>query len=212
MVRVLAGYLRRHHIGLLALFVAMSGTAYAATLPRNSVGAAQLKANAVTAAKVRNGSLRRADFAKGQLPRGAAGPRGATGASGPRGLQGSRGPQGPAGADGSALAAGLVTTSGQLVGFSGNTNFGFVTVARNATAGVGHYCVGLTPDLAPFVNILAINVSAIQSPGITGVPVAFQTTQDTASCPSLQLGVVTQVVTAGAVTASDDVWFALSAN
>ena len=86
-----ASYLRRHHIGMLALFIALSGTAYAATLPRNSVGTAQLKKNAVTTAKVQNRSLLATDFKSGQLP---AGPRGAQGA------QGAQGPQGPAGAAG----------------------------------------------------------------------------------------------------------------
>ena len=90
-------YLRRHHIGLLALFFALSGTAYAATLPRNSVGTAQLKRNAVTSAKVRNGSLLRADFRAGQLPQGPAGPRGLTGATGPAGPTGPAGATGPAG-------------------------------------------------------------------------------------------------------------------
>jgi hypothetical protein len=37
----LVSYLRRHHIGLVALCIALTGTAYAATLPRNSVGPAQ---------------------------------------------------------------------------------------------------------------------------------------------------------------------------
>jgi hypothetical protein len=39
----LVSYLRRHHIGLLALCIALTGTAYAATLPKNSVGSKQLK-------------------------------------------------------------------------------------------------------------------------------------------------------------------------
>lgn len=91
MSKAIVGYLRRHHIGLLALFFALSGTAYAATLPRNSVGTAQLKRNAVTSAKVRNGSLLRIDFRAGQLPAGPVGPRGLTGATGPAG------PAGPAG-------------------------------------------------------------------------------------------------------------------
>src|SRR3954451_16327990 len=82
MSKSLAGYLRRHHVGLLALFMAMSGTAYAATLPRNSVGTAQLKANAVTSAKVKNGSLRLSDFARGHLPPSLAGPQGAAGGGG----------------------------------------------------------------------------------------------------------------------------------
>jgi hypothetical protein len=52
-----ASYLRRHHVGMLALFLALSGTAYAATLPRNSVGTAQLKKNAVTAPKVKKNAV-----------------------------------------------------------------------------------------------------------------------------------------------------------
>ncbi len=72
-----ASYFRRHHIGMLALFIALSGTAYAATLPRNSVGTAQLKRNAVTGAKVKNSSLLAADFKAGQLPAGARGAQGA---------------------------------------------------------------------------------------------------------------------------------------
>jgi hypothetical protein len=101
---------------MLALFVALSGTAYAATLPRNSVGTAQLKRNAVTSAKVKPRSLLGSDFRRGQLPAGPQGPqgpqgpagargpegatgaRGAEGATGARGAEGQRGPQGPAGA------------------------------------------------------------------------------------------------------------------
>jgi hypothetical protein len=52
-----ASYLRRHHVGMLALFLALSGTAYAATLPRNSVGTAQLKRNAVTAPKIKKNAV-----------------------------------------------------------------------------------------------------------------------------------------------------------
>lgn len=52
-----ASYLRRHHVGMLALFIALSGTAYAATLPRNSVGTAQLKKNAVTAPKIKKNAV-----------------------------------------------------------------------------------------------------------------------------------------------------------
>jgi len=81
-------YLRQHHVGLLALCLALTGTAYAATLPRHSVGKAQLKRNAVTSAKVKNHSLLRKDFKAGQLPRG---PAGARGPEGPRGLTGNPG-------------------------------------------------------------------------------------------------------------------------
>jgi hypothetical protein len=91
-------YLRQHHLGLAALFVALGGTSYAAvTLPRNSVGANQLRANSVTSAKVKDRSLTAKDFKSGQLP---AGEKGATGATGPQG------PQGPAGANGAPGATG----------------------------------------------------------------------------------------------------------
>lgn len=73
---------------MLALGLALTGTAYAATLPKNSVGAKQLKngavsakkikKNAVNSSKVKNRSLLAKDFKAGQLP---AGPKGEAGAS-----------------------------------------------------------------------------------------------------------------------------------
>jgi hypothetical protein len=79
----------------LALFVALSGSAYAAIkLPPDSVGPVQLRDNAVSSPKVQNGSLLAADFKPGQLPAGPKGPAGATGPAGPAG------PTGPAGAAG----------------------------------------------------------------------------------------------------------------
>lgn len=51
-------HLRSNAIAYAALFVALSGTAYAATqLPKNSVGAKQLKKQSVNAAKVKKNSL-----------------------------------------------------------------------------------------------------------------------------------------------------------
>ena len=104
-------------IALVALFVALSGTSYAAlSLPRNSVGTAQLRtgavtsaklaADAVTSAKVKDGTLVRADFAKGQLlagapgPTGPTGPQGQIGATGPTGAVGAVGPRGATGPPG----------------------------------------------------------------------------------------------------------------
>ena len=92
-------------LGGLALMVALGGTAYAATLPRNSVGTKQLKANAVTSAKVKNKSLKAVDFASGQLPAGARGPQGPAGAPGAAGATGPRGPQGEPGVVGIYTAA-----------------------------------------------------------------------------------------------------------
>jgi hypothetical protein len=45
-------------IAILALFVALGGTGYAAlTLPRNSVGTKQLKRNAVTGSKIKRNAV-----------------------------------------------------------------------------------------------------------------------------------------------------------
>jgi hypothetical protein len=50
-------------VALLALFVALGGTGYAALkLPKNSVGAKQIKKNAVRSGKVKNRSLKGADI------------------------------------------------------------------------------------------------------------------------------------------------------
>ena len=95
MTRLLAA-VRHQSLGALALFVALSGTAYAAaSLPRNSVGPAQLKKDAVTSVKVKDGSLSATDFADGELTGGAAGPAGPAGATGPTGATGATGPRGP---------------------------------------------------------------------------------------------------------------------
>jgi hypothetical protein len=93
-------YLRRHHVGLLALFVALGGTSYAASqLPRNSVGSTQLRAGAVHASDISSGAVTLAKLdrgARGQLAGqpGAAGPQGPAGPDGPAGAQGPKGDTG----------------------------------------------------------------------------------------------------------------------
>ena len=83
-------------MSVIALFIALGGTGYAAiTLPNNSVGLKQIKKNGVGAAEIRknavrsgevkNRALRAVDFAVGQLP---AGPQGLQGIQGVRGTFG----------------------------------------------------------------------------------------------------------------------------
>ena len=58
MTRGFLRFLRGNTIALLALFVALGGTTYAATaLPNNSVGTKQLKKNAVTSPKIKNNAV-----------------------------------------------------------------------------------------------------------------------------------------------------------
>lgn len=87
MLRRLRSYLRQHHLALLALFIALGGTSYAAIkLPANSVGSSQIKNKAVTPKKVSPAAVK--------LFRGKKGAKGATGATGPTGPTGLRGPAG----------------------------------------------------------------------------------------------------------------------
>ena len=91
-------YLRRHHVGLLALVIALGGTSYAATqLPKHSVGAKQLRSGAVTEPKL-SGKVREKLNAPGTTgPRGPQGEPGAPGVQGIQGIQGIQGLQGPPG-------------------------------------------------------------------------------------------------------------------
>jgi hypothetical protein len=76
-MRQLFGHLRGNAIAYLALFVALSGTAYAA-LGKNSVGSRQIKrgaistsklrSNAVIGSKVKGRSLNASDLAAGTIP------------------------------------------------------------------------------------------------------------------------------------------------
>jgi hypothetical protein len=92
-------------VALLALFVALGGSSYAALkLPRASVGGKALKKNSVTSPKVRDRSLLAKDFKLGQLPAGPQGPQGPQGGQGPPGPKGDPGANG---ATGSALLSGV---------------------------------------------------------------------------------------------------------
>jgi hypothetical protein len=97
-------YVGRHHVALLALFVALGGTSYAAVkLPANSVGSKQIKKKAVTPAKVAPSTVK--------LFKGQKGDQGATGAMGPSGAKGnpgSDGAPGQPGTDGSPALSGFV--------------------------------------------------------------------------------------------------------
>jgi hypothetical protein len=100
-------------ISLIALFVALGGTSYAAIalVPKNSVGSAQ----------VINGSLLKKDLSKKTVAalKGNRGLRGPAGPQGAAGSAGAAGDAGPAGATGAAGATGPVGATGPATGPAG---------------------------------------------------------------------------------------------
>jgi hypothetical protein len=129
---------------MLALFVALGGSSYAAitvtskNVPRDALTGADIKNltgkdvsnNSLTGADVKNGSLLGADFQAGQIPAGAQGPPGPQGPTGPQGPKGDQGPPGPStGAAGGALSGnypnpGLAPAEGwHMIGTPGEPTF-----------------------------------------------------------------------------------------
>ena len=168
-------------VASLALFVALSGGAYAALkLPKNSV----------TTVQVKNGSLLAKDFRKGQLKRGTRGPQGAQGSEGIKGIQGiagapgapgKDGAQGIPGQDGSAKAYGYISGQGTV----GPSAHGITSA--NVTAHLANraseYCI----DGLPFTPTVAIVHPDVLSGGV--VPIAqVQTPSDfTGGCGGAQV-------------------------
>jgi hypothetical protein len=104
----LTSYLRRHHIALLALFIALGGTSYAAsTLSKGSVGARELGRGSVASSEVKNGSLMKRDL----RPRLVAALEAAPGPAGPAGAKGDPGPAAGSAGDAPFAAARVRRTS-----------------------------------------------------------------------------------------------------
>jgi hypothetical protein len=120
----------------LAAFIALGGTSYALTLPRNSVGSGQLKprsvgnselkGSAVTSRKVKNRSIRLSDLSR----------------SSRAALRGQPGPPGPPGPSGVSLFA-AVNAAGGLMRGNGQSSFshgsngrliGFLAPVHNCVA------------------------------------------------------------------------------
>jgi hypothetical protein len=163
MLRKSASYIARHHVALLALFVALGGTSVAAgnvLLARNSVGTRQ----------VVDGSLQTNDLSskarsalKGNTgPRGATGAPGATGSTGAAGAPGLTGSTGPAGAPGAQGATGPQGPPGAPGRSASNL---FVALASDGTllknsgatvvdrAGVGVYRIQFDADITACIAL-----------------------------------------------------------
>ena len=124
------GWTYTNTISTIALFIALGGTSYAMTLPRNSVGSAQIKPHAVGASELRAGAVRSSDVRNRSL--------GVQDLSLPareslRGRAGRPGPPGPAGPTYTAAVTGLGTkVRGNALGAtSRGSNESLVGFARN---------------------------------------------------------------------------------
>jgi hypothetical protein len=140
-------------ISVVALFVALGGTSYAAlkitgkNVTDGSLTSKDVKDNSLTSGDVRNGTLRRRDFRSGEL----------TSTPGARGPAGPAGPAGAAGAAGSAIAFARVAANGDVdAGASKNI------AAVASPAGDGIYCLNDTAG-TPKSIALTIDISGADS-------------------------------------------------
>jgi hypothetical protein len=94
-------WIGRHCVGLVALFVALGGTSYAAIAAKNSVSSRSIRTGAVKSSDVKDEALKGVDVDEASLDftglTQVVGPEGPTGAEGPAGSEGPPGAQGPAG-------------------------------------------------------------------------------------------------------------------
>ena len=154
----LGRFLRENTIALLALFLALGGTTYAAST-------ALIGKNTVASPQVVNGSLQTVDLSKkartalkgNRGPRGLTGAKGASGAQGPQGAQGAQGAQGGQGPQG---PSGFVT--------SGFANF---PAGVTLTAGSDYfYPVTFTPSVNASCVVTASTQVSVNGPESTTGP------------------------------------------
>jgi hypothetical protein len=138
MTRGFGRFLRRNTIALLALFLALGGTTYAAST-------ALIGKNTVASPQVVNGSLQTKDLsAKARTAlKGNRGPRGFTGAAGAPGVAGAAGAKGATGAQG---IQGIQGPAGTAVAYAHVNADGTVDTANSknvANANVEHAAAGV---------------------------------------------------------------------
>ncbi len=160
MTRGFGRFLRRNTLAMLALFLALGGTTYAAST-------ALIGKNTVASPQVVNGSLQTKDLsAKARKAlKGNRGLRGLTGAKGATGAAGVQGVKGDTGAAGTARAyAEVDDTTPSFV--AARTN-GFTAVTRTGT---GTYCLTATGiDARTVASVAAVDYGISSVPGVAEV-------------------------------------------
>jgi hypothetical protein len=177
MTRGFGRFLRRNTIALLALFLALGGTTYAASsaFPKNSVGSKQ----------VINGSLQTVDISKKarKALKGNRGLQGLTGAKGATGAAGAQGVKGDTGAPGSALAYALVNADG-TIDPNNSKNITQANVIKPVST-VGGYCIeglSFTPHSA---------VATVRYPGPGQIATGFPPNVGSICSSNVQVRVLT---------------------
>lgn len=131
-------------ISCIALFVALSGVAYAAALPKNSVGTRQIKTNGVSSSEIKAKAVSTSEIKDASIQ--------------PSDLSAAAkvsGPTGPAGPAGTARAYAQVDSGANA--FVAARTKGFTAYSRPST---GTYCLTLDPAL----GINPLEVAAVASP------------------------------------------------
>lgn len=180
-------------VALLALFVALGGSGYAAVkingknIKDRSVAGKKLKKSTLTGGELKDGSLGQRDFKRSELP---------TGARGPQGIPGQRGERGEAG---TARAYAMVTPGSDPL-TPGDEPTLVPGRSRNVTAVLGpsqtfvsgFYCLILAPGIDAATSAPLASAEA----GGTGVldrdeAVVLVDRRTSANCPAGRVGVWT---------------------
>lgn len=193
-------------ISLIALFVAIGGTGYAAfKLGKNTVGAAQIRTGAVRSPEVKNKSLKTVDFSSAAI----SALSGKTGPAGPAGTQGLKGDKGDAGP--TFTAFGQNTTNGalpgdgivsDLVGSNGGAGSGALTLPQQSRVYIsGTATLTNISGTEPIRARCSPNVSAAGATTLP-TPVGPNTFMDMHQADTDSTGVTTQLHQPIAVTGS----------
>lgn len=154
-----------------ALVVALGGTAYAAGLPRNSVGTPQLKKNAVTSAKVKPGTVAPSDLGKAARKLARSGPGSVASAT----LR-----------DIPSINAGAIYTRGPIQGAVSHNDSNFRTVTPSVPLRASGFTARINKDLVPGTSVTvtlqtAVSVdAAAQSTALTCTITGSASTEDRA--------------------------------